>query len=215
MMGLIGKKIGMTQIYDEHGKVVPVTVLQAGPCVVVQKKAEQTDRYCALQLGFEERKAKRVNKPGTGHFKRAKVDPKRYLREIRLTAEELANFEVGQELKADIFSVGEKVDVIGRSKGRGFTGVVKRHKFSGFGASHGTHEYFRHGGSVGQSAWPSRTFPGLRMPGHHGAGQVTVQNLEVVDIRAGENLLFLKGAVPGPDNGLLLIRKAIKVKKAK
>ena len=209
-IGLIGKKIGMTQIMKENGEVVPVTVIQAGPCVVVQKKTTESDHYNALQLGFADRKEKKTNKPLLGHFKKGGVSPKKILKEIRLDASEVGQYEIGQEIKADIFKVGEYVDVVGTTKGRGFAGVIKRHGFRGAPASHGTHDYKRHGGSIGSASYPSKVYKGIKMPGRMGGSRVTIQNLKIENIRSEQNLLLIKGAIPGADNGTVLIKKAVK-----
>ncbi|MBI2986894.1 MAG: 50S ribosomal protein L3 [Deltaproteobacteria bacterium] len=212
MTGLIGKKIGMTQVFGADGSVLPVTVIQTGPCVVVQKKEKAKDGYSALQLGFGSKKNQRVNKPEQGHMVKAGKGAFQVLREFR--SEDVAPYEVGQEIKlSDLFKVGDRVDVSGTSKGRGFTGVIKRWGFAGFPASHGTHEYFRHGGSIGNRSYPGRVFKGKRMAGHWGDERISVQNLEVVGVRAEENLLLVKGAVPGAKRGVLLIRRAVKGKK--
>ena len=209
MTGLIGKKIGMTQVFGADGSVVPVTVIQTGPCVVVQKKEKAKDGYSALQLGFGSKKNQRVNKPEQGHVVKAGKGAFQVLREFR--SEDVAPYEVGQEIKlSELFKVGDRVDVSGTSKGRGFTGVIKRWGFAGFPASHGTHEYFRHGGSIGNRSFPGRVFKGKRMAGHWGDERISVQNLEVVGVRAEENLLLVKGAVPGAKRGVLLIRRAVK-----
>jgi len=209
-MGLLGKKIGMTQVLKESGEVVPVTVIQVGPCTVVQKKVKGTDHYNALQLGFVDKKEKRTNKPLQGHFKKAGVAPKRYLKEIRLDDEEIEKYEVGQEIRADFFSAGDYIDVVGTSKGRGFAGVIKRHGFRGAPGSHGTHDYSRHGGSVGSNTYPGRVFKGLRMAGRMGGVQITTQNLKIEDVRPEQNLVLVKGAIPGANNGMVIIKKAIK-----
>jgi large subunit ribosomal protein L3 len=208
---LLCKKLGMTQLYVEDGSAVPVTVLEAGPNVVVQKKTDETDGYTAVQLAYGERREVLFSKALKNHYaKHAAGAPKRYLSESRLTAEEAAGLEPGSEIKVDIFEPGQKVDAIGTSKGRGFTGVVKRHGFSIKKRTHGTHEFFRHGGSIGAGSNPGRVIPGLRMAGHHGNERVTVQNLEVVKVDAERNLIFVKGAVPGHPNGLVKIRKSRK-----
>ena len=213
-IGILGRKVGMTQIFDENSTMIPVTVIEAGPCPVVQKKTIATDHYNAIQLGFLDQKRQRMRKPNLGHFDKISVPPKRYLREIRLDDTEIQQFEVGQELKADVFELGEYVDVTGLTKGRGFTGVIKRWGFAGVSSlTHGSHEYFRHGGSVGTATTPGRVFKGKKMPGHKGNDRVTIQNLQVIDVRPDQNLLFIKGAVPGPQNGLLIIRKAKKKQK--
>ncbi|MDY0091605.1 MAG: 50S ribosomal protein L3 [Candidatus Vecturithrix sp.] len=213
-IGILGRKVGMTQVFDENNIVIPVTVIEAGPCPVVQKKTIKTDQYNAIQLGFLDQKRHRIRKPNLGHFDKVKVPPKRYLREIRLDDTEIQQFEVGQELKADVFELGDYVDVTGFSKGRGFSGVIKRWGFAGVASlTHGSHEYFRHGGSIGNATTPGRVFKGKKMPGRKGNDRVTIQNLQVVDVRPEQNILLIKGAVPGPQNGLLIIRKAKKKQK--
>jgi large subunit ribosomal protein L3 len=205
------RKIGMTQVFTDAGEAVPVTVLEAGPNTIVQLKTEDgPDGYTAAQLGFGEIREKLVNKPAKGHFEKAGVGTKRHLVESRLSAEEAEGLEVGQEIKADIFEAGQKVDAIGTSKGRGFTGVVKRHGFKIKKMSHGTHEYFRHAGSIGAGAYPGKVFKGGKQAGQMGNERVTVQNLEVMRVDAERNLLFVKGAVPGNRNGVVRIRKAVK-----
>ncbi len=211
MNGLIGKKVGMTQIFTEDGNLVPVTAIEAGPCVVVQKKDKAKDGYEALQLGFGPKKSQRVNKPNQGHMSKAGKGAFSVLNEFR--SEEVASFEVGQEIKlSDLFKAGDHVDVTGTSKGRGFAGVIKRWGFAGFPGSHGTHEYFRHGGAIGNRSYPGRVFRGKKMPGQLGNEQVSVQNLEVVQIREGSNILLVKGAIPGAKKGILLIRRTVKRK---
>jgi len=208
---LLCKKLGMTQLYIEDGSAVPVTVLEAGPNVVVQKKTEETDGYTAVQLAFGERREVLFSQAMKNHYaKHGAGAPRRHLSESRLTAEEAAGLEPGAEVRADIFEVGQKVDAIGTSKGRGFTGVVKRHGFSIKKRTHGTHEFFRHGGSIGAGSNPGRVIPGLRMAGQHGNARVTIQNLEIMKVDAERNLLFVKGAIPGHPNGLVKIRKARK-----
>jgi large subunit ribosomal protein L3 len=212
MNGLLGKKIGMTQVFGADGTVVPVTVIQTGPCVVVQKKEAGRDGYEALQLGFGSRKAQRVNKPDQGHFKKAGKGAFQVLREFR--TEKIGEYELGQEIKAaDLFKSGDIVDVAGVSKGHGFSGVIKRWSFAGFPGSHGTHEYFRHGGSIGNRSYPGRVFKGKRMAGHWGDENVSVQNLEIVEVRAEENLVLIKGSVPGAQRGVVVIRRAAKPRK--
>jgi large subunit ribosomal protein L3 len=209
MAGLIGKKVGMTQFYNAEGNVIPVTVVQTGPCVIVQKKEIAKDGYGALQVGFGSKKNQRVNKPAQGHMAKAGKGAFEVLREFRL--EDVSQFEVGQEIKvADLFKVGDRIDVSGISKGHGFTGVIKRWSFGGFPGSHGTHEYFRHGGSIGNRSYPGRVRKGKKMAGHWGNEQVSIQNLEVVDIRAEENLMLVKGAVPGAKHGIVIMRSAAK-----
>ena len=209
MTGLIGRKIGMTQFYSAEGNVVPVTVVETGPCIVVQKKEPSKDGYTALQVGFGSRKAQRVNKAEQGHMAKAGKGAFEVLREFRLT--DVSGYEVGQEIKAaDLFKVGDLIDVAGISKGHGFTGVIKRWSFAGFPGSHGTHEYFRHGGSIGNRSYPGRVRKGKKMAGHWGNEQIAIQNLLVVDIRAEENLMFVRGAVPGAKQGVVVLRPAIK-----
>jgi len=204
--GLLGKKVGMTQLLQDDGTVVPVTVIQAGPCVVVQKKTKQKDGYDAVQLGFVEFvKTKRVNKPMTGHFKKANVAPARYTREILVKSDETAN--TGDKVMVDIFNPNELVDVIGTSKGRGFAGLIKRHHFRGGRATHGS-MFHRAPGSIGASAYPSRVVKGMRMTGHLGNARVTVRNLRVARIDQENNLLFVHGAVPGPAGGYLIVEKS-------
>ncbi len=207
--GIIGKKVGMSQIFHEDGGVVPVTVVQAGPCTVVQVKMLQRDQYAALQLGFEELDKKKMNKPEAGRFEKAGTPSFRHLQELRVDDPE--SFKVGQVLTVEEFKVGDFVDVIGVSKGKGFMGVMKRWGFRGGAGSHGS-MFHRAPGSIGASSYPSRVWPGQRMGGHKGDQQATVQNLEVVDIRPRQNLLLIKGAVPGGRRGLLFIRTAKKKK---
>ena len=206
--GIIGKKIGMTQIFDETGKVIPVTVLEVGPCVVSQKKTVENDGYAAIQVGFGDLKAHRVNKPMKGHFAKGNVAPKRTLREFRL--ENTDAYNVGDLIKADIFAVGDKVDVTGTSKGKGYAGAIKRWGLHRLKETHGTGPVARHAGSNGPISDPSRVFKGKRLPGHMGAEQVTVQNLMVAKIDAENNLIAVKGAVPGPNGGIVVIRDSVK-----
>ena len=206
--GIIGKKVGMTQIFDETGKVIPVTVLEAGPCVVSQKKTVENDGYAAIQVGFGDLKAHRVNKPMKGHFAKGNVAPKRTLREFRL--ENTDAYNVGDLIKADIFAVGDKVDVTGTSKGKGYAGAIKRWGLHRLKETHGTGPVARHAGSNGPISDPSRVFKGKRLPGHMGAEQVTVQNLMVAKIDAENNLIAVKGAVPGPNGGIVVIRDSVK-----
>jgi len=210
-IGLLGKKLGMTQIFNEDGSVVPVTVIKVGPCKVTQKKTIEKDGYSAIQVGFDEiKKMNRVNKPLKGHFEKAATAPMAFVREFRVAPEEIETYEPSNEIPIELFNIGDFIDVVGISKGKGFAGVVKRHGFKGSPASHGTHEYFRHGGSIGQNMTPGRTFRGMKMPGHMGNKRVTVQNLKIVDIRGDTNILMVEGAVPGPTNGYLVIKKAVK-----
>ena len=206
--GIIGKKIGMTQIFDETGKVIPVTVIEAGPCVVVQKKTVENDGYAALQLGYGDVKVQRVNKPMKGHFDKAVVACKKTLKEFRLDDCDALN--VGDIVKADTFAVGDAIDVIGTSKGKGFQGPIKRHNQHRLKETHGTGPVHRQAGSMGACSSPSRIYKGKGMAGHMGAEQVTVQNLEVVKIDAENNLIAIKGAVPGPKGGIVYIVDSVK-----
>ena len=207
--GIIGKKIGMTQIFDdEAGKVIPVTVVEAGPCVVVQKKTVDNDGYAALQLGFGDVKVQRMNKPMKGHFDRADVACKKTLKEFRF--EDCDSLNVGDIIKADTFTVGDIVDVSGTSKGKGFAGAIKRHNQHRLKETHGTGPVHREAGSMGACSSPSRIFKGKGMPGHMGAEQVTVQNLEIVKIDEENNLIAIKGAVPGPKGGIVCIIDSVK-----
>lgn len=205
--GLIGKKIGMTQIFDENGNMVPVTVIEAGPCVVVQKKTTENDGYEAVQVGYGDAKANKVTKPMGGHFKKADVAPKKVLKEFRLDDTSAVN--VGDILKADIFAAGEYVDVVGKSKGKGTAGVIKRWNFARLRESHGTGPVARHGGSLGVID-PARIFKGKKMAGHLGTERVTVQNLSVVKVDAENNLIAIKGSVPGPKGGIVVIADSVK-----
>jgi large subunit ribosomal protein L3 len=203
--GLLGKKIGMTQVYAADGQRIPVTVIEAGPCVVLQKKTQATDGYEAVQVGFLAKSAHRVNKPAMGHFKKAGKGAFTAVREFKAAAE----CAVGDEITCEIFAPGDRIDVIGMSKGKGFAGVIKRWGFSGGRASHGS-MFKRQTGSIGQSAWPSHVIKGKKMPGQYGNERVTTQNLIVVDIRPEHNLILVRGAVPGAKNGLVEIRKGVK-----
>jgi large subunit ribosomal protein L3 len=206
--GLIGIKVGMTQVFDENGAVIPVTIIKAGPCVVVQKKTKDPDGYEAVQLGLVEFiRPSRVNKPRTGHFKKAGVPPCRVLREFQ-SVESEAPFKVGDQILVNqVFQPKDKVDVVGTSKGKGFAGLVKRHHFAGGAGSHGS-MFHRAPGSIGASAYPSRVVPGMRAAGHMGSENVTVQNLSVVRIQEQENILLVKGAIPGPNGKYVVIKKA-------
>lgn len=206
--GLIGKKIGMTQLFDEKGKVIPVTVVEAGPCTVVQKKTVENDGYAAVQIGFGDVKVQRVNKPQAGHFKKADVAPKKVLREFRLENTDSVN--VGDVLKADTFAVGDRVDVAGTSKGKGTAGAIKRWNFSRLKETHGTGPVARHAGSLGACSDPSRVFKGKKLAGHLGAERVTVQNLDIVKVDAENNLIAIKGAIPGPKGGIVVIKDTVK-----
>jgi len=201
--GILGIKLGMTQVFAEDGTAVPCTVLQAGPCVVVQRKTPTSDGYDAVQLAFNEEKKKgRVTKAMAGHFQKANVQPHRFLREFRT-----AEFEQGQTVTVDMFKIGERISVSGVSKGKGFAGVMKRHRFAGGPGGHGS-MFNRAPGSIGASAYPSRVMPGKKLPGHMGDVNVTLKNIEVIDVRPDQNLLFVRGAVPGGENGLVLLYKA-------
>jgi large subunit ribosomal protein L3 len=206
--GLIGKKVGMTQFFGEDGKVVPVTVVQAGPCVVVQKKTAESDGYEAIQLGFGEVSLKRVNKPAKGHFDKADVAPRRTLREFRLA--DTSGLKVGDILKADLFAAGEKVDVVGTSKGKGYAGTIKRFGGHMMRATHGGGPIHRHAGSLGAASTPSRVMKGKKLPGHMGAERVTIQNLTVAKVDAENNLIAIKGALPGAKGSLVLISDSVK-----
>ena len=212
---LLCRKIGMTRIYDEGGESIPVTVLEAGPNFVVQKKTDEHDGYTALQLGFRERRRKVTPKPLLGHFDKAKVAPQRHLHESRVTGDVAGQHEVGGEVKADVFAAGQIVDVVGTSKGRGTQGVVKRHHFSMQKWTHGTHEGFRSPGSIGPGSYPAHVIKGLRMAGRMGNEQVTVRNVEIVRVDAKKNLLMIRGAVPGANDGIVRVRPAIKPPRAK
>ncbi len=206
--GLIGKKLGMTQFFDANGNVVPVTVIEAGPCMVSQVKTAENDGYEAIQIGFGDLKASKVNKPMKGHFAKGDVAPKKVLRELRL--DDISTYKVGDLIKADIFAEGDKVDAVGTSKGKGYAGVIKRWNFSRLKMSHGTGPVARHGGSLGASSTPSRVMKGKKMAGHLGAERVTVQNLEVVKIDAENNIIAVKGAVPGPKGGIVVLQDSVK-----
>ena len=206
--GIIGKKIGMTQIFDEKGNVVPVTVIEAGPCVVVQKKTVENDGYAAVQFGFGDISAKKVNKPMKGHFEKSDVAPKRTLREFRF--ENCEAFNVGDIVKADAFASGDRVDVVGISKGKGYAGAIKRWNFQRLKETHGSGPVARHAGSMGACSSPSRVYKGMKGAGHLGAERVTVQNLTVVKIDAENNLIAVKGAVPGPRGGVVMLSDSVK-----
>ena len=206
--GIIGRKIGMTQIFDEKGCVIPVTVVEAGPCVVVQKKTVENDGYEAIQLGFEDVKAEKVNKPMKGHFAKSDVAPKRILREFRLA--DCAALNVGDVVKTDAFAVGEHVDVVGTSKGKGYAGAIKRWNHSRLKETHGTGPVARHAGSLGACSSPSRVYKGMKGAGHLGAERVTVQNLEIVKIDVENNLIAIKGAIPGARKGIVVISDTVK-----
>jgi large subunit ribosomal protein L3 len=202
--GILGRKMGMTQIFDAQSRVVPVTVIKAGPCSVSGIRTNEKDGYSAIQISLSESKAKGLSKPELGHTEKAGVPPARHLVELRLA--DLAGFEVGQQIKADVFAKGDRADVIGVSKGKGFAGVMKRHNFHGKSASHGTERKHRSPGSVGACATPARVFRGLKMAGHMGHERVTMLNLEVVEADAARDLILIRGAVPGPNGGVVLVR---------
>jgi large subunit ribosomal protein L3 len=206
--GILGQKVGMTQVWDEQNRAVPVTVIQAGPCQVVQIKTPERDGYSAVQLAFGEVKPRRVNKPETGHFKKHDATPAKHLAEVRV--DDSSAFSLGQVIKADVFTAGEKVDVTGISKGKGFTGHMKRHNFKGQGAAHGNHKKHRAPGAIGACATPSRVMKGMKMAGQMGDTRITTLNLEVVEGDAERGLLLVKGAVPGPTGGLVFVRNAVK-----
>jgi large subunit ribosomal protein L3 len=213
--GVIGRKIGMTQLFTDDGSVVPCTVIQARP-VVVAKRTQEKDGYDALVVGLEERKEKHTTKPQAGFYKKQNVTPKRILKELRGSAEWVASFDIGAELKVgDIFSVGQKVDVQGTTRGRGFTGVMRRHNFKGMKRTHGTHEYKRHGGAIGTNMTPGRTLPGMGMPGQYGNQTVSVLSQKIVKIVAEEGLVLVEGGVPGSKNSLVIVRGAIKARGGK
>ena len=205
--GLIGKKVGMTQIFDEAGKVIPVTAIEAGPCVVAQVKTEETDGYTAIQLGFGDVKESKLNRPEKGHFSKVNVTPKKHLREFRVDSVE--EVKVGDELKADVFAAGDKIDIQGTSKGKGFQGVIKRHGQSRGPMGHGS-MYHRRPGSMGPTSTPGRVFKGKKLPGHMGRVTVTIQNLDVVKVDLDKNVILVKGSVPGPKGAILKIKSAVK-----
>ena len=210
---IIGKKVGMTQIFDETGKVIPVTVVEAGPCVVTQKKTVETDGYASVQLGFEDVKEHKLTKPEAGHFKKAGVDAKRHLKEFRL--EKAAEMNVGDVIKADVFAAGDWIDVTGTSKGHGYQGVIKRHGAHRTDMTHGGGPVHRHAGSMGASSHQSRIFPGKIGAGQMGNEQVTIENLEIVKVDAELNMIVIRGAIPGPKGGLVYIRNTVKTHKVK
>ena len=206
--GILGEKLGMTQVFDENNRMVPVTVVKAGPCVVTQVRSIEKDGYAAVQLAFGEIDPRKVNKPEKGHFEKADVSPRRHLVELRTI--DAAEYSAGQEITAEVFESGQKIDVVGTSKGKGFAGVMKRHNFKGLGAGHGVQRKHRSPGSIGACATPGRVFKGVRMAGRMGHERVTVQNLTVHAIDAEKGLLLIKGAVPGPNGGLVLVKTAAK-----
>lgn len=210
MKALLGKKLGMTQIFGEDDRLIPVTVVEAGPCVVTQVKTEKNDGYSAIQIGYEDVEEKKTSKPLKGHFAKANVTPKRYLAEIRL--DESGEFKSGDKLTADMFTAGEKADIVGISKGKGFQGVMKRHGFGGGPGGHGSH-FHRAPGSIGASSFPSRVAKGMRMAGRMGGERVTSINLEIVKVDPEQNIILLKGAVPGGKGSLIMIKQSVKTKK--
>jgi large subunit ribosomal protein L3 len=214
--GLIGKKLGNTQIFDDNGDVHRVTVIQAGPCVVLGKRTPDKDGYSAVQLGFGSKREKTVRRPQRVFFEKLGIDPVAVIRELRLPVDAVEPFEVGQTLGvSDVFEVGQLVDVSGQTKGRGYTGVIKRWNFAGVGSvTHGAHEYKRHGGSIGQNMTPGRTFPGMKMPGRYGNERVSILNLRVAAIDPEQNLLAVEGGVPGHRNAIVMVRGAVKAKRA-
>ncbi len=204
--GLIGYKLGMTQVFSEGGDMVPVTLVELGPCRVVQIKSQEKDGYASVQVSFKDVKPHRVTKPLAGHYKKADLSPARVLKEFHSNAEEVS---LGQVITAEIFKKGEMVDVVANSKGKGFQGVMRRHNFSGGPASHGSH-FHRAPGSVGQSSTPSRVFKNMKMPGQMGNKRITTQNLEIVEVRPDQNLVLIKGAIPGGAQGLVVVKRAVK-----
>ena len=208
MKGILGKKVGMTQIFDDNGVVVPVTLIEAGPCYITQKKTQEKDGYNAVQLGFSEMRDNKLNKPIAGHLKRANAPTVKYLREFRVSNPD--DYEEGQKIDVSIFRVGDKVDVTGTSKGKGFAGVVKRHHFAGGPKTHGQSDRWRAPGSVGAGSTPGRVLKGMRMAGRMGNERVTVQNLKIALVDPEKNILAIKGAVPGGKNGLIIINEAVK-----
>src|SRR3984885_10476827 len=206
--GILGRKLGMTQVFDDAHRVIPVSVIEAGPCRVVQLRTPERDGYSAVQIAFGETKAARLNKPELGHLKAAGGPPQQYLAELRV--DDLSGFELGQIIAADVFTAGERVDVTGISKGSGFSGVMKRHNFKGQGASHGNHKSHRVPGSIGACATPARVFKGTRMAGRMGGQQVTALNLEVVSADAERELVLVKGAVPGARGSIVVLRNSVK-----
>lgn len=206
--GIIGKKIGMTQIFDDKGNVIPVTVIEAGPCVIAQKKSASRDGYDAVQIGYGDVKPQRLNKPISGHFNKLDVSPKKTIREFRFRDTE--KYNIGDVIKADVFCEGERVDITGTSKGKGYAGVIKRWNFRRLKETHGSGPVVRHGGSIGACSDPSRVFKGKKMAGHLGAERVTVQNLKVVKVDIENNLIAVKGAVPGANGGTVIIHDSVK-----
>jgi large subunit ribosomal protein L3 len=215
MLGLLGRKLGMTRIYTDDGSAIGVTAIELGPCTVVRKRSKEKNGYTALQLGMGSKRVGLLNKPERVAYEKIKQEPKRVLREYRVSAADLEKYSEGQVITCEIFQAGQMIDVRGTSKGRGFAGVLKRHHMSGFDRTHGTHEYRRHGGSVGCRAHPGRVHLGKRMPGHMGNAQVTTQNIQVVKVIPEDNLVLVRGAVPGPNQGVVEVLPAVKVKVSK
>jgi large subunit ribosomal protein L3 len=208
MLGLLGKKIGMTQIFDENGKVIPVTLIKAGPCQIICKRTIEQNGYEAIQIGYEEKKEKHTTRPLQGHFKKHNSKNYRFVKEFRPALNQnLDAYKEGDTFTAAMFTTEDLVSITGTSKGRGFSGVMKRHHFAGFEQTHGAHESFRGGGSIGQCAQPSKVFKGVKMAGQHGNAQVTINNIEIVKVDAEQNLIMVKGAVPGHRNALIMIKK--------
>jgi large subunit ribosomal protein L3 len=211
LSGIIGKKLGASQIFFEDGSRISVTVIEAGPCPILQRKVSQKDGYSAIQLGFNLCREKNLNKPRLGHLKKTETPALKLIREFRVTEKDLETLGDKKEILAtDVFKEGDFVDVTGLTKGRGYTGVMKRHNFSGAPASHGAHEFHRHGGSIGQHTWPARVYKNKKMAGHYGNERVTTQNLKLVKVEAEKNLLFVQGSVPGCANGFVVLKKAVK-----
>ena len=210
-VGLLGRKVGMTQIYEPDGTAVPITVLECGPCMVLQVRTPERDGYSAFQLGFADKRRKNATQAERGHAKKVGAEPKRFVREFRQDEDKAADVAEGQTLTVEVFNAVPRVDVIGTSKGRGFTGVLKRHGFKGLRATHGVKRMHRHPGSSGPSADPAHTRKGIRKPGHHGHARITVKNLKVVRVDLTNNLLLVRGAVPGPNGGFLMVRQTNKV----
>lgn len=209
--GIIGKKVGMTRVFTDNGEQIPVTVLEVGPCTIIGKRTPETDKYSAIRVGFGKRKASRITQPRAGEAKKANVDVPQFIREFRVTEEELANYEIGQVIKADAFEKGQIIDLVGWSKGKGFAGVVKKFKVGGHVATHGSHEAFRHIGSIGQRKSPGRVFKNKTMPGRLGNDRKTIQNLEIVGVDAENNILLVGGSVPGAPNGLVMVKPSKKL----
>lgn len=213
-MGLLGKKLGMTQVFTEDGTCIPVTVVKAGPCFVTAKRTAEKDGYSALQIGFDDKPARLASRPEAGQFAKLGIKPQRWVKEIRLPADVVAKYEIGQEIKAaDVFADGKAIDIQGVTKGKGYQGVMKRHGMNGTKASHGVHEFFRHGGSIGCRLTPGRVHKGKRMSGHMGTDVQTVQNLECLEVDGDRNVLLVRGAVPGHNDGYLLIKLSAKMDK--